>query len=131
VVEIGSIKSLSLGMPIRVVFITCNESELCYLPVYFAEAVHDMANVGTYPSAEYALELIQGAAPDVLVIDFHEPESALHELLRKIRELLPQIKFVIRSANSDGFLIQRTMNGGVQGFVLKESPFDELLECIP
>jgi DNA-binding NarL/FixJ family response regulator len=130
VVEIGVINYLSLGMPIRVVFITSNNSELYYLPVHFAVAVPDMIIAGTYPNEEYALELIKGAVPDVVVINHREEEAALYAFLKKIRELLPQTKFVIRSANSDGFLIQRAMNAGVQGVVMLDGPIDKLLKCI-
>ena len=86
--------------------------------------------VGSASSGREALALLDTIAPDVILIDLRMPGMSGLEAIRAInlRANPPRI-LVLTSFDTDEDIYQ-SVGAGAQGYVLKDTPQDELLEAI-
>jgi two-component system, NtrC family, response regulator HydG len=77
-----------------------------------------------------AFEIIQDVAPDVLVTDLRMPGLDGLELLRRAREVSPEIIVVLATAFADVDTAVQAMHEGAEHYLTKPVQFDELLLVI-
>ena len=75
--------------------------------------------VATCTSSHEALRMIEFIRPDIVFTDIRMPGLSGLDLLRKIRQKLPQIQFVVISGYADFAYAQEALRFGALGYCLK------------
>jgi DNA-binding NarL/FixJ family response regulator len=76
-----------------------------------------------------AIAMAKSLAPDVVVIDLSMPTSGL-VALKQIKEDCPATRVVVLSRHRDPVYVRAALAAGASGYVLKQSPFDELKRAV-
>ncbi len=94
------------------------------------EDLGDIKVVGETDTGSEAVKLTLERRPDVLVLDISMPEMDGLDALKQMRLLDPRPKVVILSIHADIALVERALDYGALGYVLKQSVSDELLDAV-
>jgi DNA-binding NarL/FixJ family response regulator len=79
---------------------------------------------------EEALERIQQRRPDVALVDVRMPRLGGIELARRLKRSAPDTAVLLYTGYGDRALLTEALDAGVQGFVLKEAPMDDLIRAV-
>jgi DNA-binding NarL/FixJ family response regulator len=90
----------------------------------------DMQCVGEYASAEDALALLPGLAPDVVLMDINLPGMSGIESVRQLRTLAPAAQVMMVTVFDDTSSVFESLKAGASGYILKRAPVGELLAAI-
>ena len=85
---------------------------------------------GAYHSAEGALKALPEAAPDVALVDIHLPGMNGIELVKCIRELLPETLCMMCTAYDEDEDVFNALQAGAHGYILKSTPPAKILESV-
>jgi two-component system response regulator DesR len=88
----------------------------------------DMEVVGKASNGEEALSLVQKFQPDVCIMDIEMPEMTGLEAAEKLKE--ESCKVIILTTFSRSGYFRRALKAGVSGYLLKDSPSEELASSI-
>lgn len=91
---------------------------------------HDMQVIGVAGNGREAVAEAQRLRPDIVVMDIAMPELDGVEATRRIVEKCPDTRVLILSMYLSAEHIHRALQAGAQGYVLKESAGDEVVEAI-
>lgn len=94
------------------------------------EKADDIEVVGEAADGQEAVDLVQRANPDVLVMDIAMPRLNGIQAIAQLRTLGTSARTVILSMYSDEILVRQAIQNGAKGFLLKGSVSDELLLAI-
>lgn len=87
--------------------------------------------VGTAINGVELLELIEKAEEvDVLVLDINMPEKDGIEVTKEVKEKYPEIKIIILSMYKRSEFIKNLLKAGADGYILKNSGKETLVEAI-
>ncbi|MFC4811122.1 response regulator transcription factor [Paenibacillus sp. GCM10023250] len=86
----------------------------------------DIEVVAQAEDGRQALEQIERLLPDICVMDIEMPHMSGLDVAEKLKERGHACKVVILTTFSRSGYFQRAMKAGVRGFLLKDSPIDEL-----
>lgn len=86
--------------------------------------------VGEAPDGETAWKLIQEKKPDVAVLDINLPGLTGLEIARKIHDRKLSTRVIILTMLKEEDLINRALDFGVSGFVLKENAVEDIVSAI-
>lgn len=86
----------------------------------------DIEVVGQAADGEQALRMIEALDPDLCVMDIEMPKLTGLDVAERLKETKHGCKVVILTTFSRSGYFQRAMRAGVKGFLLKDSPIDEL-----
>jgi len=86
--------------------------------------------VGEAGDGEVAWKMIQEKKPDVAVLDVNLPGLTGIEVARKLQEKKLRTRVIILTMHKEEELINRALDFGVNGFVLKENAVDDILDAI-
>ena len=86
--------------------------------------------VGEAADGETAVTLAERRRPDVIVMDLRMPGMDGIEATEEIVRMVPDAKVLIFTAYSDRALLQRGLESGARGYILKEAPHETLLRAI-
>lgn len=82
-------------------------------------------------SGEKALALLESSQDlDLVVMDFHLPGITGIETTREIKAQHPQIPVIILTIQEDRQYIERAMEAGAEGYVIKRKMYSDLLPAI-
>jgi NarL family two-component system response regulator LiaR len=90
----------------------------------------DMELVAEAGSGEEALRLCDEMHPDVILMDMVMPGIDGADATRIIRERHPGIQVLALTSFQEGDLVQKALQAGAIGYLLKDVPIDELAEAI-
>ena len=91
---------------------------------------HDIEVVAEVGRGDEVLEAARRAGPDVALLDIGLPGLDGLEAAELLREELPDVRVVMLTTfNRPGYL-RRAMEAGAAGFLLKDSPADDLARAI-
>jgi DNA-binding NarL/FixJ family response regulator len=90
----------------------------------------DMTLVGAAATGKEALERFFELHPDVALVDLRLPDTSGFDLIKKIRDKSPNARIVVLSSHEGDVDIQRALEAGAQGYVVKGIVREELLETI-
>lgn len=103
----------------------------------FAEGLHALLDtqphfevVGMYASGLGVLEHLKNNPADVLFSDISMPEINGLELCESIKRKYPSLKVIALTMHDDPVLAKRMLRKGADGFLLKNTSKQELLEAI-
>lgn len=94
------------------------------------EKCNDMEIVGVAGDGLKTVLLAREKSPDVIIIDVCMPHLNGVEATRQIKENNPSIKVLALSMISTKGSVTQMLQAGASGYLLKESPFDELEKAI-
>ncbi|WP_308637633.1 response regulator transcription factor [Paenibacillus silvisoli] len=86
----------------------------------------DIEVIGQAENGRQALQMILELSPDLCVMDIEMPEMSGLDVAEKLKELGHPCAVVILTTFSRSGYFQRAMKAGTRGFLLKDSPIDEL-----
>jgi DNA-binding NarL/FixJ family response regulator len=75
-------------------------------------------------------ELLKGRQPEILLLDVSMPDGSGIDLCRKIKAKYPQVKALMLTSYGELATITAALDAGADGYVLKNSEPEELLEGI-
>jgi DNA-binding NarL/FixJ family response regulator len=90
----------------------------------------DMEVVGEADNGRTAITVVRQLEPDVVVMDVSMPELNGLEATERLQRLCPGIKILILTRHRDDGYLQRMLQAGASGYVLKQSASDELVRAI-
>ena len=90
----------------------------------------DMAVVAQASTGEEAFELFLKLEPDVLILDLQMPGEGGVSTVKRLLKKRPGAKILILTTYDTDEDIYRTMLAGAAGYILKDSPRDELIRAI-
>jgi DNA-binding NarL/FixJ family response regulator len=85
---------------------------------------------GQWADAESALEALPGIKPDVVLMDINLPGMGGVEAVRNLKPILPETQFVMLTVYHDTNHIYDALAAGASGYLLKQTPREELLQAI-
>jgi len=88
----------------------------------------DMEVVGRASNGQEALELVQQHAPDICLMDIEMPLKSGLEAAEELKGTNCKVIILTTFARTGYF--ERALKGGVRGYLLKDSPIEELAEAI-
>ena len=86
--------------------------------------------VGEAPDGETAVALAERRRPDVVIMDLRMPQMDGIEATEEIVARVPDSRVLVFTAYSERALLQRGLESGARGYVLKEAPHETLLKAI-
>jgi DNA-binding NarL/FixJ family response regulator len=90
----------------------------------------DMRLVGAAATGTEALGQFFAVGPDVALVDLQLPDMSGFDLIKKIKDKLPNARIIVLSSHEGDVDIQRALEAGAQGYVVKGLVREELLETI-
>jgi hemolysin D len=97
---------------------------------YSLSSVADFEIVGTANSGSEAIALIETLRPDIALVDIEMPEMNGLEIMHTIREQYSQTKVLAISIHDDENYIRDSLQAGAKGYLLKNTPPEELAHAI-
>jgi len=88
----------------------------------------DMTVVGKASNGEEALRLVEQLQPDICIMDIEMPGKSGLEAAEELREAACKVIILTTFARTGYF--QRAIKAGVSGYLLKDSPSEELASSI-
>jgi DNA-binding NarL/FixJ family response regulator len=85
---------------------------------------------GEWGDAESALEVLPEAKPNVVLVDINLPGMSGVDAVRGLKPLLPETQFVMVTVYEDADHIYNALAAGASGYLLKQTPRDELLAAL-
>ncbi|MGR8929679.1 MAG: response regulator [Gammaproteobacteria bacterium] len=93
-------------------------------------AYEDISVVAVCECGEKALQVITDDPPDVVLMDVNMPGMGGFEACRRILHGFPRVKIIGLSVHNAGPIPQQLLKLGVEGFVSKASPVNEMVMAI-
>jgi two-component system, NarL family, response regulator len=93
-------------------------------------ALPDMVVIAEASTGEEAFELFLKHDPDVLLLDIQMPGGGGMNTLKRLLKNRPGARILILTAYDTEEDVYRSMLAGASGYVLKDTPHDELISAI-
>lgn len=85
---------------------------------------------GDWGDAESALAALPERKPNVVLMDINLPGMSGVEAVKKLKPVLPETQFVMLTVYEDADHIYNALAAGATGYLLKETPRQELLKAL-
>ncbi|MCL1804735.1 MAG: response regulator transcription factor [Clostridiales bacterium] len=92
--------------------------------------MEDGWTVRTAPDGEAAFRACAEAQPDIILMDVRMPVCDGVEATRRIKEAYPLVKIVMLTTFTDDGYIASAIGAGAEGYLLKSTPADGIVERI-
>ncbi|HST14663.1 MAG TPA: PAS domain S-box protein [Gaiellaceae bacterium] len=79
---------------------------------------------------EQALATIRATQPDVAILDVAMSPTSGIDIARHVADVSPQTKVILYTGHNDRGLLDRALDAGARGFVLKEGTLESLEEAV-
>lgn len=90
----------------------------------------DMEVIGEASDGFMAIQHAQAMLPDVVLMDVSMPGATGFQATEKLNQTCPQVKVLALTRHRDKAYLKQLVRAGADGYVLKQSPADELLRAI-
>ena len=82
-------------------------------------------------TADHLFETLQAGTPcDILLLDIIMPGTNGIEVAKRMRAEYPEVKIIVLSVDTHEYTIMQLMNIGIDGFVSKTAPLDEVAQAV-
>jgi DNA-binding NarL/FixJ family response regulator len=85
---------------------------------------------GCYPTAEAALNQLDGNVPDVVLMDINLPKMSGIDCVRKLKTMVPATHVLMLTVYEDSDKIFNSLLAGASGYLLKRTPQADIIEAI-
>jgi two-component system, NarL family, nitrate/nitrite response regulator NarL len=79
---------------------------------------------------EECVRLVKNFSPDLVLMDISMPKMNGLEAAQVLKKVAPDVKVLAMSVHNNKEYIHRMVDAGVQGYVVKDSPAEELVSAI-
>ena len=90
----------------------------------------DIEVVGEANNGRLAVERVCALKPDIAILDLSMPEMTGLAATREIKERTPQVAVIAMTRHTEDAYVQELLSAGASGYVVKQSPVEELLKAI-
>jgi len=90
----------------------------------------DIEWMGHAMTASSCLAFLQQQQPDIILMDISIPDKSGIDLCREVKEKYPSVFIIGLSTFNQQSFIQKMMDNGASGYILKNATKEELLEAI-
>jgi len=90
----------------------------------------DIEFIGEAYSEAELYTILQQCSPDILILDLNIKGDNSISYLDRIYEIKPHVKIIIFSSYNTPSLVQSALKNKIHGYVLKDTPRDELIRAI-
>lgn len=97
---------------------------------FFLAGADDIEIVGEGASGTEALELVARLAPDLVIMDVMMPGMDGIEATRELRRRFPAVRVLALTSFGEGELVQRALQAGAIGYLLKDTQGSELIGAV-
>jgi len=97
---------------------------------YSLLAIEDVELIGTADKGPDAVRLCEELQPDVVLMDMMMPEMDGVAATRAILERCPQTRVIALTSFQEGSLVQKALQAGAIGYLLKDVGMEELVAAI-
>ncbi len=94
------------------------------------ELEDDIEVIGRATSGDEARKLVESEKPDLLLTDIEMPGSTGLDLAEWVRANVPETTVAILTTFARPGYLRRALEAGVRGYLLKETPAEQLAESI-
>lgn len=77
-----------------------------------------------------AIDAVMQNRPDILILDLMMPDINGLEVMRQLSKNRIETDIIILSMHSDKAYVQEALQNGAKGYILKDSPPEEILKAI-
>lgn len=84
----------------------------------------------SFTSAREGISYLEKHPVDVVLLDINMPDMNGIEACERISKSHPSCKVIAISNNNENSIIQRMLQSGASGYILKNASADELVQCI-
>lgn len=95
--------------------------------IQLINAESDLDVCGDAASVDEALDLLETAEPNVVILDLSLPDSDGLELLKKIRKENRHLPVLVLSMHDESMYAERLLSAGANGYIMKQAAADQLL----
>ena len=82
-------------------------------------------------TADHLFDELQNGTPcDILLLDIIMPGTNGIEVAKRMRAEYPEVKIIVLSVDTHEYTIMQLMNIGIDGFVSKTAPLDEVAQAV-
>ncbi len=85
---------------------------------------------GEYGSGKGAVETIQQAQPDIVLLDLSLPDASGLELIRDLRNAEINVPILIISMHDENLYAERVLRTGANGYLMKQEATEKVIEGI-
>lgn len=86
--------------------------------------------VGEASNGNEALELVKFLKPDILILDVNMPNKNGLQVLKEIKDNDEEVKVILLTINDDRQSLKQALNLGADGYILKDSNPNKIMEII-
>lgn len=86
--------------------------------------------VGSVETLAEAVDVASSTNPDLVLVDWHLPDSKGVEVIEKCREVLADARYVVITGSADPVTISTALDADVDGFVTKDRDSEELMDAL-
>jgi len=86
--------------------------------------------MGHATNADSCLSFLQNQLPDIILMDISMPDKSGIDLCKEVKEKYPSVFVIGLSTFNQQSFIQKMMDNGASGYVLKNATQEELMEAI-
>jgi DNA-binding NarL/FixJ family response regulator len=97
---------------------------------WLLESSSEFSCVAACGSAEEALEVLQTAAPQVVLMDINLPIRSGIECTARLKELLPDVQVIMITVYDDSEKVFNALRAGASGYILKRATPEKILQAI-
>jgi DNA-binding NarL/FixJ family response regulator len=94
------------------------------------DGLKDIEVKGSFGLAKECLEALSQEQPDVVILDIKLPDGDGADLARQIKKKYPQTKVIMLTGFHSSSGIVSSLESGVDGYLFKESPTEDLLRAV-
>lgn len=94
------------------------------------EEAPDITVVAEARNGDDALVLVREHRPDIIVLDLDMPDKDGIEVARAVRDEKLATQAVLLTAHKSEALVNRALDSGVSGYVLKDGALTEIVDCV-
>lgn len=97
---------------------------------YILGNVTNLSLVGTFVCATEGIDYLRSHQVDVVLLDINLPDMDGISACEEIKKMCPDAKVIAISNNNEASIINRMLQNGANGYLLKNASAEELVEAI-